>query len=88
MEKLNSENNKNTLLAKAKAKGPINIALVKYWGKSDEKLNLPLNDSLSITLDMENMFSYTEVELFGDEKTKENFNIKSEVKITLELNEK
>jgi diphosphomevalonate decarboxylase len=28
-----------------------NIALVKYWGKRDEKLALPYNSSLSVTLD-------------------------------------
>ena len=27
-----------------------NIALVKYWGKRDSVLNLPLNSSLSVTL--------------------------------------
>lgn len=30
---------------------PSNIALVKYWGKRDDNLNLPINSSLSITLD-------------------------------------
>jgi diphosphomevalonate decarboxylase len=29
---------------------PVNIAVVKYWGKRDAKLNLPTNPSLSVTL--------------------------------------
>jgi len=29
---------------------PVNIAVVKYWGKRDEKLILPVNSSLSATL--------------------------------------
>lgn len=29
---------------------PANIALCKYWGKRDRELNLPVNDSLSISL--------------------------------------
>lgn len=36
---------------KACAKANTNIALIKYWGKRDEKLFLPTNSSLSITLD-------------------------------------
>lgn len=35
----------------AKAFAPSNIALVKYWGKRDTELNLPLTSSLSISLD-------------------------------------
>ena len=29
---------------------PVNIALCKYWGKRNNQLNLPVNDSLSISL--------------------------------------
>lgn len=34
----------------ARAYAPANIALVKYWGKRDEALNLPVTGSLSISL--------------------------------------
>jgi len=34
----------------AQAFAPSNIALCKYWGKRDEQLNLPLTNSLSISL--------------------------------------
>jgi diphosphomevalonate decarboxylase len=33
------------------ARAPANIALVKYWGKRDERLNLPEAGSLSVTLE-------------------------------------
>ena len=33
------------------ARAHINIALVKYWGKRDPSLNLPMNGSISVTLD-------------------------------------
>lgn len=45
---------------KAKARAHANIALIKYWGKSDENLSLPMNSSLSLTLDA--FYTDTEVE--------------------------
>ena len=45
---------------KAKARAHANIALIKYWGKSDEELSIPINSSLSLTLDA--FFTETEVE--------------------------
>lgn len=40
---------------------PVNIAVIKYWGKRDERLILPLNDSVSLTLDCDQMHSRTSV---------------------------
>lgn len=36
---------------KATAKAHTNIALIKYWGKRDDSLILPMNNSLSLTLE-------------------------------------
>ena len=38
------------MLKTVTATAPSNIALIKYWGKSDAALNWPANDSLSMTL--------------------------------------
>ena len=35
----------------ATAQACANLAFVKYWGKRDASLNLPLNNSISMTLD-------------------------------------
>lgn len=42
--------NKKPVTQKAQAWAATNIALCKYWGKRDERLNLPLTDSLSVML--------------------------------------
>lgn len=44
-------------------RAPINIALIKYWGKSDDLQVLPSNDSISITLDMAEVYSETAISL-------------------------
>lgn len=48
---------------KVTVKSPINIALVKYWGKEDEELIIPCNSSISITLDTKTIFTETTVTL-------------------------
>jgi diphosphomevalonate decarboxylase len=38
---------------------PTNIAVVKYWGKRDVALNLPINSSVSVTLDQSDLRTVT-----------------------------
>ncbi|CAH0561340.1 unnamed protein product [Brassicogethes aeneus] len=40
---------------------PVNIAVMKYWGKRDEDLILPINDSLSATLNTNFMCAKTTI---------------------------
>lgn len=64
---------------KATAIAPSNIAFTKYWGRKDEKLRLPLNGSISMTLS--NLLTTTTVEF--DEKLK-----KDDITINNEKREK
>ena len=57
-----------------------NIALIKYWGKSNEELILPLNGSISITLDRHVLSTKTSVMLTKSCQTNS--------KITIWLNKK
>jgi diphosphomevalonate decarboxylase len=50
-----------------RARAGANFALVKYWGKADERLNVPAVGSISITLDA--LFTETEVELAPGERS-------------------
>lgn len=43
------------------AKAPVNIAVIKYWGKSNETFKVPINDSLSGTLNLAEMCATTSV---------------------------
>ncbi len=49
----------------ATAFAPINIALLKYWGKRNSELNLPTHNSLSVTLNSDELGCQTTVE-WGD----------------------
>ncbi|MCF6466113.1 diphosphomevalonate decarboxylase [Clostridium sp. Cult2] len=65
---------------KGKARAHANIALIKYWGKRNDRLVLPMNGSLSLTLDC----FYTETEvIFKEDIEKDYFylndNIQDEV---------
>ncbi|KAG9460972.1 hypothetical protein GDO78_018554, partial [Eleutherodactylus coqui] len=40
---------------------PVNIAVIKYWGKRNEPLILPMNSSLSVTLHQDQLKTTTTV---------------------------
>jgi diphosphomevalonate decarboxylase len=40
---------------------PTNIAVIKYWGKRDSKYNLPINSSVSVTLDQDDLCAMTTI---------------------------
>lgn len=48
-------------IAMVTAEAPVNIAVIKYWGKRDEKLILPVNGSISATLDLQHLRAKTTV---------------------------
>ncbi|KAM4833560.1 diphosphomevalonate decarboxylase [Thomomys bottae] len=45
---------------------PVNIAVVKYWGKRDEELILPINSSLSVTLSQDQLKTTTTAAISKD----------------------
>ncbi len=45
---------------KATCRANSNTALIKYWGKADEKLILPMNSNLSMTVDSQNTVTTVE----------------------------
>lgn len=57
------------MIGKGKARAHANIALIKYWGKKDDKLVIPMNSSISLTL---NCF-YTETEVAFDPDIDEDY---------------
>ena len=60
------------ILLESECKVAPNIAVIKYWGKAHEKLIIPLFDSVSLTLDTEDLCSWTKVQVLATEdKNKE-----------------
>ncbi|KAF2740644.1 diphosphomevalonate decarboxylase [Polyplosphaeria fusca] len=49
----------DTKIYRASTTAPVNIAVIKYWGKRDPKLNLPTNSSLSVTLAQSDLRTHT-----------------------------
>ena len=57
-------------MLKGSARAHTNIALIKYWGKANEELIIPMNNSLSLTLDA----FYTETTvIFSEDLTADTF---------------
>lgn len=64
-------------------RAPTNIAVIKYWGKRDEQRVLPLNSSLSATLDPNDLCATTTVAAspaFGSDRLWLNGKVHSENK--------
>ncbi|KAI9299551.1 Diphosphomevalonate decarboxylase [Cunninghamella echinulata] len=53
-------------MASVTCTAPVNIAVIKYWGKRDTELILPTNDSLSVTLSQDILHSKTSISCSPD----------------------
>lgn len=51
------------MILSAECKVAPNIAIIKYWGKAHEALIIPLFNSVSLSLDCEDLCSATRVQL-------------------------
>ncbi|CCJ31570.1 unnamed protein product [Pneumocystis jirovecii] len=49
------------MIHQSSSKAPVNIAVIKYWGKKEPDLNLPTNSSLSVTLSLSKICTWTTV---------------------------
>ncbi|MHA1586187.1 MAG: diphosphomevalonate decarboxylase [Candidatus Heimdallarchaeota archaeon] len=66
------------ITTKATASANSNTALIKYWGKQDEELILPMNNSISLTVD--SLSTTTTVE-FSEKYTEDQFFLNDEKQI-------
>ncbi len=57
------------MLRKVRVKSPANLAFIKYWGRRDDELILPLNTSISMNLS--NCYTVTQLEAREDLKEDE-----------------
>ncbi|KAM5138579.1 diphosphomevalonate decarboxylase [Mantella aurantiaca] len=55
------ENTEQVKMRKVICVSPVNIAVIKYWGKRDEDLILPINSSLSVTLHTDQLKTTTTI---------------------------
>lgn len=60
-------------------RAPINIALIKYWGKRNEELIIPYNDSISLTIND----LYAETRIVVSNELKEDLVVINDAKIDL-----
>ena len=51
--------NVDNVVLSTRVKTSCNLAIVKYWGKRDKDLNLPINSSVSVTLDRNDLCTVT-----------------------------
>ena len=50
-----------------KVRSYANIAIIKYWGKKNEKKMIPATSSISLTL--ENMYTETEISFISEDES-------------------
>ncbi|KAJ6063997.1 hypothetical protein N7499_012677 [Penicillium canescens] len=65
----------NESVYRATTTAPVNIAVIKYWGKRDTILNLPTNSSLSVTLSQRSLRTLTTASCSGNFPAEDTLNL-------------